>query len=116
MLPRDCILEVLKRLDIDGRRAVGLPPRRLRVPQKLICLLESRPKPVEYVLLNHVATAVDLGGWAMMARYNLSYGLSSDGESWERRLFEKQNCQYISYCMGCGQQTCQCNVAGASST
>ena len=42
-LPRDCALEIIKHLDMDGRRALGIPPGRLRVPDNIKELIEARP-------------------------------------------------------------------------
>lgn len=43
--PRDIELRVIKHLDIDSRLAIGIPPCRLQVPEKLREMLEKVPRP-----------------------------------------------------------------------
>lgn len=42
-LPRDVVIVICKKLDIDGRRALGMMPGKVHVPQRVADLLKKMP-------------------------------------------------------------------------
>ena len=43
--PRDLELRIIKNFDIDTRLKMGVPPCRLKVPERVTDLLKSLPRP-----------------------------------------------------------------------
>lgn len=47
-LPRELQLRIIKKLDIDTRIRLKIPPCRLKIPESLTVTLENLSKPHEY--------------------------------------------------------------------
>ena len=92
-LPRDCALQIIKRLDMDGRRALGIPPRRLRVPDQLKELMEARPGVRQWDTNYY---NLSLGGI-----YTFLYVQLADGK-WFSAIFPTGRISAECYCRWCG--------------
>lgn len=70
-LPRDLQLEIVKRLDIDDGRALGVPPGKLRVPPAVVARLEAIPRKHHYGSTSGVNLGVEPMGNGYIAKYVL---------------------------------------------